>query len=104
MCFFGEISSDCTNFLLPSSPFHLLFRSILSFINFIHLCQINNQPVPWSTPAGQSLKQSLVLSPNAKKFALCRELVSVNSNEPLELGTLAAATVSMVRVCVDNID
>ncbi|XP_063852337.1 transmembrane protein 177-like [Scylla paramamosain] len=35
---------------------------------------VNNTPVPWGSEAGQALKNSLILSKNAKKFAIAREL------------------------------
>ncbi|KAK4305697.1 hypothetical protein Pmani_022423 [Petrolisthes manimaculis] len=65
---------------------------------------INQQQVPWSTPAGQSLKQSLVLSPEAKKFAICREMMSVNTNEPFILGTLAATNMLMMYLLASGVN
>lgn len=42
--------------------------------------QVNNAPVPWSTPGGERLRNSLILSQDAKKFAVARELHGIQSD------------------------
>lgn len=42
--------------------------------------QVNNASVPWSTSGGERLKNSLILSQNAKKFAIARELHGIESD------------------------
>ncbi|XP_050732278.1 transmembrane protein 177-like [Eriocheir sinensis] len=41
---------------------------------------VNNEPVAWSTAGGQRLMHSLVLSKNAKKFAIARELHGIETD------------------------
>ena len=47
-----------------------------------YIFQVDNKPVEWSTPAGQQLKQSLILSNEAKKFAIAREIIHVLQYQP----------------------
>lgn len=56
---------------------------------------VNNQPVAWSSAEGSSLMKSLVLSDEAKKFALARELVHLDTGEPFVYGAVTAGVVGM---------
>lgn len=47
------------------------------------LIQVNNESVNWSTPEARNLLRSLVLSEDAQKFALAREVLRVQTNEPM---------------------
>lgn len=42
---------------------------------------VNNLPVPWSSKAGNSLKNALILSTNAKKFIIARELSCLRKSQ-----------------------
>ncbi|XP_069194983.1 transmembrane protein 177 isoform X2 [Procambarus clarkii] len=57
---------------------------------------VNNEPVPWSTAAGESLKQSIILSKDAKKFGIAREITSLSTVQPFVNGAFTAAIVGMV--------
>ncbi|XP_041366054.1 transmembrane protein 177-like [Gigantopelta aegis] len=39
---------------------------------------LNNKPIAWDTPAGQSLLDSLILSRKAHRFGIARELMTTN--------------------------
>ncbi|XP_042860335.1 transmembrane protein 177-like isoform X2 [Penaeus japonicus] len=56
---------------------------------------LNNQPVAWSSAKGDSLMKSLILSDEAKKFALAREFVHLDSGEPFVFGAVTAGVVGM---------
>ncbi|XP_042233029.1 transmembrane protein 177-like isoform X2 [Homarus americanus] len=72
---------------------------------FVHTgITVNNEPVPWSTPEGESLKQSLVLSKDAKKFAIAREITSLSTLEPFANGAFTAAIVGMVYMMSSGVN
>lgn len=57
---------------------------------------MNNKAVPWSSSEGQSLKESLVLSKEAKMFAIAREIASLSTTEPFGMGAYTAAIIGMM--------
>lgn len=65
---------------------------------------VNNKPVAWSTAAGESLKQSFVLSKEAKKFVLAREITNLGTAEPFVYGTLSAGAISMVYTMASSVN
>lgn len=65
---------------------------------------MNNEPVPWSTEAGELLKQSFMLSKEAKKFALAREITTLATAEPFVFGTLGAGAVGMVYTMASGVN
>lgn len=56
---------------------------------------VNNASVPWSTPDGQKLRKSFIISEEAKKFAIARELLSLHQYENEKNAFIAAVNLCM---------
>ncbi|XP_068203255.1 transmembrane protein 177 isoform X2 [Palaemon carinicauda] len=54
---------------------------------------VKNEPVHWDTPAGKALKESLVFSDEAKKFAIARELAYLETGAPFGYGIFSASVI-----------
>ncbi|KAK7072876.1 hypothetical protein SK128_018166 [Halocaridina rubra] len=65
---------------------------------------VNNEPVPWSSPEGKSLQQSLILSDDAKKFAIARELVHIDSSEPILKGVFTSSVMCMCYIFASTVN
>merc|ERR1712179_656893 len=51
------------------------------------------EEIKWSSPEGQSLKESLILSKDAKKFVIARELYNLSTGEPFIKGVATAGVI-----------
>ncbi|KAL2099330.1 hypothetical protein ACEWY4_005810 [Coilia grayii] len=59
---------------------------------------INGKEVEWESEIGNSLKESLVFSPEAKKFAIAREVVRLESAGPVLHAAVAPACLAGIFV------
>ncbi|ODN05878.1 Transmembrane protein [Orchesella cincta] len=54
---------------------------------------VENKPVEWGSDGAQLLKDSLILSERAQKFAIAREIVMTNNHAPYIHGGLGASAI-----------
>lgn len=59
---------------------------------------INGKTVEWSSETGSALKESLVFSPEAKKFAIAREVARLQSGGPILSAAVAPSCLAGVWV------
>ncbi|KAK8722501.1 hypothetical protein OTU49_012245, partial [Cherax quadricarinatus] len=98
MCYGFEPFHAGTTMLMTGGilgvPVNFNYRTVDEFVQTN--VTVNNNPVPWSTSEGISLKQSLSLSDDAKKFAIAREITSLSTAQPFLLGAVSAVVVGFV--------
>lgn len=62
---------------------------------------INGEEVEWDSDIGKGLKESLVFSPEAQKFAIAREVIRLESAGPMLIAAVAPAC--LVGVSVNSV-
>ncbi|XP_045107493.1 transmembrane protein 177-like [Portunus trituberculatus] len=60
---------------------------------------VNSAPVQWNSDAGKALKNSLILSENAKKFAIAREIAGMRTSQAVTQASIPC-TGLLVAYCI----
>lgn len=75
-------------------PLHFRYSAIEEFET--SNMRFGDEEIKWDSPEGQSLKESLILSRDAKKFAIARNLSHLSTGEPFVKG---AGSASIIGAC-----
>ncbi|NXU49249.1 TM177 protein, partial [Turnix velox] len=64
-----------------------------------HVVVIDGKAVDWESSGGVALKEALMFSPEAQKFAIARELVYLQSGSPIKSAVVAPACLAGTFLC-----
>jgi len=83
-------------------PYHFKYSTIKEFET--SNLRFGEDEIYWSSLEGQSLKESLILSRDAKKFAIAREICHLSTGEPFVKGIGSAAILASMYILASGVN